>query len=102
MDKFNKSEKADKKVKEVVEVVEPTILDGAIPSQLLIIVTADEAKVRSFPTHISQKLSRKTKGAKLSFDEIVTGSLVANSDKWYKIEGGYIHSSQVVEVNEVI
>lgn len=93
--------------KEVVEVTEQVksvesveILDSAIPSQLIIIVKDEVANVRLFPTHIAQKVGRKSKGAKLNFDDLVKGALVANSDKWYKIDGGYIHSSQVEEVNE--
>ena len=78
------------------------ITDASIPSQLLILVTDEYANVRRFPTHIAYQERRVIKGTKLSFDDLVAGEFIVNSDKWYKVEDGYIHESQVKEINEVI
>jgi len=78
------------------------VLDASIPSELLIVVKDEYANIRIAPTHIAVRAMKANKGSKLSFDKIVTGGLVQNSDQWYKVEGGYIHSSQAEEVNEVI
>jgi hypothetical protein len=88
--------------KKEVEIEDVYVLDASIPSELLIIVKDTHANIRIAPTHIANRVKKVNKGTKLSFDKIVTGGLVQNSDQWYKVEGGYIHSSQVEEVNEVI
>ena len=85
-----------------VEITDTNITDASIPSQLLILVTDEYANVRRFPTHIAYQERRVIKGTKLSFDDLVTGEFIVNSDKWYKVEDGYIHESQVKEINEVI
>lgn len=87
--------------KKEVEVDDVYVLDASIPSELLIIVKDDYANIRIAPTHIANRVKKVSKGAKLSFDKIVTGGLVQNSDQWYQVTGGYIHSSQVEEVNEI-
>jgi hypothetical protein len=98
MDK-NKFKKQEVEIEETEDVY---VLDASIPSELLIIIKDESANIRIAPTHVAMKNGRVAKGTKLSFDKIVTGGLVQNSDQWYKVEGGYIHSSQVEEVNEAI
>jgi hypothetical protein len=76
------------------------VITAILPSTIVVEVVSEFCNIRMHPSHISLKHSTKSKGSKLSFDDIVTGSLIENSDKWYKLtDGGFVHNSQVKEVN---
>jgi hypothetical protein len=78
------------------------VITAILPSTIVVEVVSEFCNVRMHPSHISLKHSTKSKGSKLSFDDIVTGSLIENSDKWYKLtDGGFVHDSQVKEVNRI-
>ena len=78
------------------------VITAILPSTIVVEVISEFCNVRMHPSHISLKHSTKSKGSKLSFDDIVTGSLIENSDKWYKLtDGGFVHDSQVKEVNRI-
>lgn len=80
--------KASSKNKDVIEY-----------NKINITVVSNNATIRPLPNHVVNRISTISKGTALTNCEKVYGSLVANSNVWYKVtyknKECYIHSSYV-------
>jgi len=56
------------------------------------------ANLRPYPNHKSAKIKTLQTNTEMEVLDIVEGSLVQGGNTWYKVEGGYVHFSQVKEI----
>lgn len=91
-----------KKIERVIDEIEDTEIDEQlnVPVEIskLKVRVIDHANVRPYPNHTSTKLKMLKANTEVEVLDIVEGSLVQTGNTWYKIEGGFIHFSQVKEV----
>ena len=98
-DKYKKIEHVLDEI-ENVEIESNVIEEINVPVEItkLKVRVIDHANVRPYPNHTSTKLKMLKANTEVEVLDIVEGSLVQTGNTWYKIEGGFIHSSQVKEV----
>lgn len=99
-DKF-KNENLEEIESDVIEVVESDVIEQFNPPveiKNLTVKVIDHANLRPYPNHTSTKVKMFKAGVELEVLDIVEGSLVQGGNTWYKVEGGFVHFSQVKEV----
>jgi hypothetical protein len=72
--------------------------EGVVESEVeqpLFVMVKFSANLRTYPNHTSKLLKRLRDKTEHEVLEITEGSLVALSNIWYQIDGGYVHASQV-------
>jgi hypothetical protein len=62
--------------------------------KIKIVKVVGSANIRLHPNNNSRLIRRARNGAEFELVEEVKGRLVKLSDTWYKVEDGFIHSSQ--------
>lgn len=97
-----------KKINHVIDEIENVEVDvieeinTPIEVKNLKLKVVDHANVRQYPNHMSSRIKMLGAGIEIEVIDIVEGSLVQGGNTWYKIADGYVHSSQVKEVEDSI
>lgn len=90
MDKSAETKSTD----DTTEIVVESEVDSETEIPLFVMVKFS-ANLRMYPNHTSKLLKRLKDKTKHEVLDITEGSLVALSNIWYKVEGGFVHASQV-------
>jgi len=96
-DKYKKIEKIIDEIENIeVDVIEE--INAPVETKNLKVKVVSHANVRQYPNHMSSRIKMLGADVEIEVLDIVEGSLVQGGNTWYKIDGGFVHSSQVKEV----
>ena len=83
-------------IDEVVESEDDMVVEIKEETEIpLIIRIPFSANLRAYPNHVSRLIKRVRANTQMEVIDITEGSLVALSNIWYQVDGGFVHASQV-------
>ena len=95
LEKIHPIEEIESEVIDEVEEYEEMVELSDETEEPLFVRVKISANLRMYPNHNSKLLRRLRDKTEHEILDIVEGSLVNLTNIWYKVEGGYVHASQV-------